>query len=239
MTQHSPTPLALCLFTTRFAALVEEGFSLVRTFSLLEDVPEPYGEDAKRLRNLVESGDSISHAMSERPDLYSSYYVHMIRAGEVGGILDVLLRRSADMITKECQFMNRWSHQETAFFFASPSTQAQPESWEDLSQYQRTVIQLLFCETLGTILGSGVPILRSLGVVRWLLPKVQAERLDEAKEGIAAGERMNPGRLGLLPACIVALIDAGEEAGTLNSTLLRCAEILETELDLRVAQAAV
>ena len=131
--------------------------------------------------------------------------------------------------------MVRWSQRETAFFFAAPQTDRQPHSWNNLSQYQRTVIQFLFCQTLGTILGCGVPILRSLDIVKCLLPRLQAERLDIAKADIMAGERMDPGRLEMLPACIIALIERGEEAGTLNSTLLRAAEILETELNLRAA----
>ncbi|MDR3709928.1 MAG: type II secretion system F family protein [Capsulimonadaceae bacterium] len=228
---HTPQPLALVIFTNRLTALIEQGFSLVKTFTLLEDSPEPYGSDAIRLREAVQAASTLSEAMSTRPDLYSPYYVFMVRAGEIGGILEVTLRRAADIISKEWHLMSRWKQHETEIFLAAPSSRRLPESWDALSPYQRTAIQLLFCDTWGAILGAGVPILRSMEVVRWLLPSEQALLLDEAREAVANGQRMSPARLGMLPAFVSAMIDNGEETGTLNSALVKVAKTLEAELD--------
>jgi type II secretory pathway component PulF len=224
--------MALCIFTNRFASLAEEGISFVEILSLLEDAPQPYGDDSKRLRALIQSGASIASAMEQKPELYSPYYIFMIRAGETGGIVEALLRRASTMLAKEWKLTARCQQREAPFFFANVSKIPQPENWESLSLYRRTTIQLLFCETLGEILSAGAPILRSLDIVRWLLPQIQRERLDEIKASIMAGEPMNPARLGMLPSCIAALLAKGEMDGTLNSTLLRAAEILENELDL-------
>jgi len=238
---QTPAPLALLIFTSRIAALVEEGFNFGEIFKILEDTPEPYGSDSKRIRNLImtEPYSTLSDAMANQPNLYSPFYVFIVRAGEIGGIPEVSFRRASDIIAKEWRLMARWSDREAPVFVAAPHQQAIPENWTRLSPYQRTVIQMLFCDTLGSILGAGVPILRSLDVVRQLLPRAQAERLDEIKESIKAGERFDAARLEMLPAFVVALIARGEEEGTLNVTLLKAADALETELDALAAAEGV
>jgi len=230
-TTNIPQPLALVIFTNRFATLVEEGFSFVQTLQLLEDSPEPYGSDAKRLREEVQAGETASDAMLGRRDLYSSYHIAMIRAGEIGGILDITLRIAADTIAKEWRLMSRCHGLEVPLLIAAPSTKHAPESWEALSPYQRIANQYLLCETWGQMMSAGAHILRCIEVAANLLPLKQRDRMMEAKVDIAAGKRLDAGRLGMLPAFVVAMIDNGEQDGRLDFALTKASEALLVELD--------
>lgn len=240
----NPTPqdispaLAFVFFTKRIAVLVEEGIRLVDALSLLRDLPAPYGEEAGRLRQALDAGDTLSDAMLGQRDLYSRYYISCVSAGEVGGVLDITLRIAADIIAKEWRLMSRTSVDE-ALLVASPSTRNFPESWEQLTEYQRAVNQYLFCEMWGTMLNSGVPILRSMEVVGDLLPRQQVQRLHEAKVDIMAGKPINGSRFEMLPPFIAAMIDEGEATGRLDLTLLKAAETLEAELDALAATISI
>ncbi|HEY3332527.1 MAG TPA: type II secretion system F family protein [Capsulimonadaceae bacterium] len=229
--EQIPPSLVLVLFATRLSALVEEGVSFVRAFHSLRDTPEPYGAESVRLQEALEAGDTLSDAMLGRRELYSRYFIAMVHAGEVGGIIDVTLRIAADIITKEWRLLNQALGTETELLLAAPSTKYVPENWSKLSYYQRTTNMYLFCETWGSLLGSGVPILRSMDVVAELLPRVQAEQLFAAKRAISAGERINAARIEGLPPFVAALIDQGEERGTLDMTLVKAADVLLIELD--------
>src|SRR5690606_17161988 len=48
----------------------------------------------------VESGSSLSEAMSRYPKAFDKLYVNMINAGEAGGVLDLILARLADFMEK-------------------------------------------------------------------------------------------------------------------------------------------
>lgn len=236
MTDHkADISLALVIFTNRFAALVQEGISLVRTLLLLEECPEPYGEAANVIRLGIQDGSTLSEEMEKHPSLFSPFYIGLVRTGEVGGVLELTLRRCADAVLKEYRLMGRWSSQEQPIFLVGLSQTPPPRNWSQLSNYQRTAIQFLFCESFGTMLSYGVPILRTIDELKRLLPIDQAARLDEVRNTIREGKQMDLGRLGMLPEFVTAIAARGEETGRLDAALLKAADVLERELDARVA----
>lgn len=233
--QELDTSLSLVIFTNRFAALVQEGVSLVRTLLLLEESPAPYGHAAHAIRLGIQNGATLSEEMENHPDLFSPFYIGLVRTGEVGGVLELTLRRCADVVLKEYRLMGRWSGQEHPIFLVGHSGSPRPQNWRELSVYQRTAVQFLFCESFGTMLSYGVPILRTIEELKRLLPLDQAARLEEVRETIRNGEQIDLSRLGMLPEFVTAIAAKGEEMGRLDAALLKVADVLERELDARSA----
>lgn len=226
-------PLALVLFTYQFTTLIDAGISLVRSFDILREVPAPYGEASGELQTQVEHGETLSRAMAEQPALFPKFYIALVRAGEVGGVLDETLRRAADLMTKEWRLARRRPDQEDALFLVLPAAKNLPGEWDEMTGYQQTMTRLLFCETFGLLLRSGVPILQAMEIVADLLPATPRQKMLDAREAVRAGDRWALESLGLLPRFALELIAIGEERGTLDLTLEQAANVFEHELECR------
>ena len=92
----------LVTFTRQFSTLQDAGLPVLRSLRLLERQMKP-----SVLKNTlidvvedVESGASLSEAMAKHPKTFSRLYVNMVRAGEAGGALEVILQRLADFLEK-------------------------------------------------------------------------------------------------------------------------------------------
>jgi general secretion pathway protein F len=80
-------------FTTELAALLTAGLPLDRSLNILSDISES-GEMKDIIKSVLKSireGSSFSDALSRHPRVFPKLYVNMIRAGEAGGVLDVVL----------------------------------------------------------------------------------------------------------------------------------------------------
>ena len=87
----------LAVFCRQFATMIDAGVSLVRCLSVLEEQ-----SGSARLRGIireiqaaVESGETLSRALSRWPRIFNNLFVGLVRAGEVGGVLDETLNRLA------------------------------------------------------------------------------------------------------------------------------------------------
>jgi len=85
----------LVLFSRQLSTLVSAGVPIVQGLNILiEQVETPFFKATiTGLRQDIEQGISIADAMAKHPKAFSTLYVSMIRAGEVGGILDTILER--------------------------------------------------------------------------------------------------------------------------------------------------
>lgn len=93
---------ALTAVTRQLATLVEAGMPLLRGLRILhqqETSPKLKGI-LERLGTDIESGSSLSEALHAHPRVFNALYVNMVKAGEVGGALDVTLRRLAEFMEK-------------------------------------------------------------------------------------------------------------------------------------------
>lgn len=90
----------VAIFARQFATMVNSGLSLIRTLAILEDQTEnpALSKVIVEVRSDVEKGSSLSAAMVKHPKVFNDLFVAMIRAGEVGGVLDETLDRLADMM---------------------------------------------------------------------------------------------------------------------------------------------
>ncbi|HEV2692678.1 MAG TPA: type II secretion system F family protein [Verrucomicrobiae bacterium] len=102
MTEGKVKPAALTAFTRQLTTLVDVGMPLLRGLKLLREQEENrtlkriIGEVAQR----VETGGALSEALSSHPKVFTPLYVNMVKAGEAGGVLELVLRRQAEFMEK-------------------------------------------------------------------------------------------------------------------------------------------
>ena len=89
-------------FTQQLATLLGAGQPLDRALQILLELPE--SEKARRvierIRDHVRSGAPLSEALEAEPGVFSRLYANMVRAGEIGGSLDVTLGRLANYLER-------------------------------------------------------------------------------------------------------------------------------------------
>lgn len=83
----------LLIFTTELSALLSAGLPLDRSLNIISEISESR-EMKSIVQNILRSireGSSFSDALQKHPRVFPKIYVSMIRAGEAGGVLDVVL----------------------------------------------------------------------------------------------------------------------------------------------------
>jgi type IV pilus assembly protein PilC len=92
----------LCIFTRQFSTLQDAGLPVLRSLRILEKQMKP-GVLKNSLIDVVEdveSGATLSEAMGKHPKCFDRLYVNMVKAGEAGGALEVILQRLAEFKEK-------------------------------------------------------------------------------------------------------------------------------------------
>ena len=92
----------LALFTKQLSILQDAGLPILRSLRILEGQCKP-----GRLKNAIgdvgdeiEAGATLSEAMAKSPKVFNRLYINMIKAGEAGGALEVILRRLAEFLER-------------------------------------------------------------------------------------------------------------------------------------------
>lgn len=85
----------IVIFSRQLSTLVSAGVPIVQSLNILETQAEnpAFKTILTVLKTDIESGLSIADAMGKHPTAFEELYVAMIKAGEVGGILDIILER--------------------------------------------------------------------------------------------------------------------------------------------------
>ena len=100
--RHRIKSARLSVFTRQLATLVEAGMPLLRSLRTLEEQEE--NRALKRiigdLSFSIESGSSLAEAVAQHPKVFNRLYVNMVKAGEIGGALEVTLGRLAEFMEK-------------------------------------------------------------------------------------------------------------------------------------------
>ncbi len=300
---------ALAVFTRQLATLVDVGMPLLRGLRLLQE--QETNRTLKRVLSdvatTVESGGTLSEALAAHPRVFSRLYVNMVKAGETGGIVELVLRRQAEFMEKALKIKGKIK---AAMFypvavlvvasgiltlllvFIIPRFQTVFEGllggkpmpaftvavlkisdvfkshflavgillaalavafklfictrpgrrWFDglklvlpaLGRVFKKVALSGFSRTLGTLLGSGVPVLQALAisketagnaVVGGMISKIH----DNVKEGGTLAEPLKASRI--FPAMIGGMVDVGEQTGALPDMLLKIADTCDEEVD--------
>ena len=302
-------PAVLAGFTRQLATLVDVGMPLLRGLRLLQEQ-----EENRVLRRVitevaktVEAGGTLSEALAAHPKVFSRLYVNMVKAGETGGILELVLRRQAEFMEKALKIKGKIK---AAMFypiavmgvaagiltlllvFIIPRFQTVFDGllagkpmpaftlavlkisdvfkshflavgmvllalvvafrlfirtrtgrrWFDsfklaapiLGKVSRKVALSRFARTFGTLLGSGVPVLQALTIVKETAGNVVVSDViskihDNVKEGGTLAEPLKASRI--FPAMIGGMVDVGEQTGALPDMLLKIADTCDEEVD--------
>ncbi|MCK8825279.1 type II secretion system F family protein [Fuchsiella alkaliacetigena] len=93
----------LALFCRQLATMIDAGLTLVRALSILaEQISKNKLKEAiNSVRENVEGGMAFSEALAEEDHIFPQLFISMIRAGEVGGVLDEILNEMADHFERE------------------------------------------------------------------------------------------------------------------------------------------
>src|SRR5215217_2405439 len=93
----------LVVFSRQLATMINAGLPIVRALYILSEQTEnpKLNDVVVAVRKDVEAGLSLSEALEKHPKVFSRLYVEMVKAGEVGGILDGVLLRLADQLERD------------------------------------------------------------------------------------------------------------------------------------------
>lgn len=100
--QGGVKPDVLTAFTRQLATLVNAGLPLMRSIRVLQrQERNPALKDALGdMAESVEGGSTFAEALAAHPKIFDRLYINMVRAGEIGGVLDVVLGRLAEFQEK-------------------------------------------------------------------------------------------------------------------------------------------
>jgi len=302
-------PAALTVFTRQLATLIDVGMPLLRGLCILQEQTENRAlrEVIAELAAAIESGSSLSEALAQHPKVFNPLYANMVKAGELGGVLEVALRRQAEFMEKAQKIKGRIKaalFYPVAVMFAAtgiltllmvfiiPRFQAVFDGllggrpmpaftvlvlnfsamfrnhyltvgltglalgvavrilvrtrWGRplfdrvklalpvVGRVVRKVALSRFARTLGTLLGSGVPILPALNIVKEnagnsVVGGVIARIHASVKEGGTIAAPLQESRV--FPAMVSGMVDVGEQTGALPDMLMKIADTCDEEVD--------
>ncbi|HUE77209.1 MAG TPA: type II secretion system F family protein [Longimicrobiales bacterium] len=92
----------IVIFTRQFATMINSGLPLVQSLDILYKQSEnkSLAKVIAQVQHDVESGNTLADALRQHPKIFTDLYINMVAAGEVGGILDVILLRLATFLEK-------------------------------------------------------------------------------------------------------------------------------------------
>jgi type IV pilus assembly protein PilC len=95
-------PKVLTTFTRQLATLVDAGLPLLRGLRVLEKQERNANLKAilAQLATSIEGGSTFSEALAQHPKVFNRLFVNMVKAGELGGVLEVVLKRLAEFSEK-------------------------------------------------------------------------------------------------------------------------------------------
>src|SRR5215217_4653598 len=93
----------LVVFSRQLATMINAGLPIVRALYVLSEQTEnPKLKDVVvEVRKDVEAGLALSEALGKHPEVFSRLYTEMVKAGEIGGMLDGVLLRVADQMERD------------------------------------------------------------------------------------------------------------------------------------------
>lgn len=99
----------LSVYCRQFSVMIDAGVSLVRCLNVLQE--QATSQRLKRitadLQAEVEAGNSLSKSMSKYPRVFNSLFIGLVKAGEVGGVLEESLQRLSSFLEKDVELRRK------------------------------------------------------------------------------------------------------------------------------------
>ena len=232
--QAAGTP-ALALYFRKVAVLLGSGVTLLRTLELVGETTEDEtlrqvnGELVRR----VVAGQTLSGGMVEHPEVFSRVCVAIVRAGEVGGILDETTHRLAGYLEADAELQEslRLRYEVACLKNAHAGADVERRVKEAIEATRERVTEGLFWRAFGEMLGAGVPLGTALECAAEIYEGEQRQSVRQVAEGLEPGTELMAALegTGLFSTAPLELCSIGEETGTLDLIALKAAEYLEAE----------
>jgi type IV pilus assembly protein PilC len=102
-------PKVMMIFTRQLATLIDSGLPLLKGLNVLaKQEPDPVLKNAiSSIADSIQSGSTFSESLAQHPKLFNKLYVNMVKAGELGGVLEVVLTRLAEYMEKANKLKNK------------------------------------------------------------------------------------------------------------------------------------
>ncbi len=99
----------LTTFTRQLATLMDAGLPLLRSLRVLERqaVNSTLKDALHGMGEAVESGNSFSEALANYPRIFDDLFVNMVKAGEAGGVTELVLTRLSEFMEKAAKIRNK------------------------------------------------------------------------------------------------------------------------------------
>ena len=97
------------IFSRQLATMVDSGIPLVQALDILcEQIEKPvFRNILVKVKDDIETGSSLSDALARHPEVFSTLYINMVRAGESSGALDDILDRLAAYLEKSSMLQRK------------------------------------------------------------------------------------------------------------------------------------
>ena len=105
----SVKPKVMMIFTRQLATLIDSGLPLLRGLTVLgKQEPNPtLRATINALADSVQGGSTFSESLAQHPKMFNKLYVNMVKAGELGGVLEIVLQRLAEYQEKAHKLKNK------------------------------------------------------------------------------------------------------------------------------------
>ncbi len=102
-------PKVLMIFTRQLATLIDSGLPLLRALTVLakQERDKVLQKTISGLSDAVQGGSTFSEGLAQHPKVFNDLYVNMVRAGELGGVLELVLTRLAEFQEKAQKIKNK------------------------------------------------------------------------------------------------------------------------------------
>jgi type IV pilus assembly protein PilC len=99
----------LMIFTRQLATLIDAGLPLLRGLTVLakQEKDLVLRNTIHALADAVQGGSTFSESMAQHPRIFNKLYVNMVKAGELGGVLEIVLQRLAEFQEKAQKIKNK------------------------------------------------------------------------------------------------------------------------------------
>lgn len=301
---------SLVVFSRQFATMIDAGIPILRCLDILVgQMKDPVMRDTVGAVAVdVKGGLALNEALAKHPHVFNKLYVNMIRAAELGGILDQILDRLAGFLEYEAEIrgkikgammypvmvlcfsvlmlfvlfsfvLPKFKEIFTGMNVEMPPMTAALFAFGDFMQKSWWVVILLavgvfvglkmwgktpqgryqldflklrlpivgelalkmsvarFTRTFGTLISSGVPMLRSLEIVGETLGNVVLTKaIEDTRSSIREGQKLSAplSASGLFPNMVTTMIDVGEESGRLSEMLVKIGDFYDAEVESTV-----
>lgn len=97
------------VFSRQFATMINAGVPIVQALSILQEQTsnKHFKEVIADCAKQVEGGAELNVALAAHPEVFSTIYVNMVKAGETGGLLDEVLERLAIQQEKDAEIVSK------------------------------------------------------------------------------------------------------------------------------------